>query len=137
MPVKTDRLVITSPYGQRKNIFHNGVDLRSVNKETGAMLDIIAPENMQVLRNGVDGYGNYFLVGKPLESTFKELKFIHLDEKCLSFAKGAVLDKGTALGHSRIGGNSAAHHLHFEVWNNDSIDPVIYFETMGIKWKNA
>lgn len=141
MPVKSDPLIITSPFGSRidngKKIFHPGVDLRTVNKQTGQFLDIIAPENIEVLRNGIDGYGNYFLVGRPEESPFKELKFIHLDEKCLSFNKDEHIQKGSFLGHSRIGGNSKLHHLHFEVWAEEAIDPVKYFEFMGKKWKNA
>lgn len=136
-------LIITSPYGMRtyggQKIFHNGVDLRSVNRETGDLLPIFAPEEMTVKRRGVDGYGNFFLVGTPMESGYHELKFIHINDKCLSMKVGDVLKFGDEIGRTRVGGNSRAHHLHFEVWKdtNTSVDPVEYFDKIGLAWRTA
>ncbi len=40
------------------------------------------------------------------------------------------------MGHSRIGGNSPAHHLHFVVKKDNShVNPVVYFEETGWAYK--
>jgi murein DD-endopeptidase MepM/ murein hydrolase activator NlpD len=116
MIVKTLKLKITSKYGPRWGRFHKGIDLRSVSGWKD--LDILCPEKSEVLRVGRDGYGNYFLVVKPLENTqFKELKFIHIDDHALShFAPKMILQKDEYIGKAIIGGNSRSKHLHFETW---------------------
>ena len=118
MIVDTHKLVITSKYGPRWNRFHKGIDLRTVSRATWKDLDIVAPEKCKVLRVGVDGYGNYFLVVKPLENTqFKELKFIHIDDYAFKkMSPGMILHKNEYIGKCIIGGNSQARHLHFETW---------------------
>ena len=118
MIVDMEKLIITSPYGPRWNNFHKGIDLRTVNRGTWLDIDLLAPENCEVLRVGRDRYGNYFAVLKPLKNTqFKELKFIHLDDYAFSrFYTGMKLRKNDYLGKASLGGNSRAKHLHFETW---------------------
>lgn len=143
MLIDMPELVITSPYGERtlnfQKVFHQGVDLRSVNKTSGRLLDITAPERMRVIRRGVDGYGNYYLVTAPEESEYYELKFIHMDATCLSLPLALTVEKGFVLGKTRVGGNSMAHHLHFETWTAEGVhaNPMEYFDKMGMKWKTA
>ena len=119
---------------QRFKHNHKGVDLRCVNFTTWINQDIIAPEECRVLRSGLDGYGNYYLVVEPLESKYDELKFIHI--KPVRFEDGEILKKGQYISQCIIGGNSESLHLHFEVWlSGNPINPVLYFNSVGIKYK--
>jgi murein DD-endopeptidase MepM/ murein hydrolase activator NlpD len=138
--------LITSPFGlrtiNRKKHFHNGVDLRSVSHKTWEDQEILTPEKCEVLRVGKDRLGNNFLVVKPLESDYAELKFIHIDKYAFdNFEIGQILAKGIFIGYAIKGGSSKAKHLHFEVWINHTnksirpINPVEYFLTIGIKYE--
>lgn len=137
MPTSRKIQKITSPYGQRGKIFHAGIDLRSVNFQTGADLDILAPEKCKVKRQGKDGYGNYFLIVEPIDSAlygYTEIKFIHIAPTF--FGIGAIMEKGANIGRAIIGGNSTQKHLHFETWKElGHSDPVEYFNCMGIKYE--
>lgn len=130
LPVDTDELVITQRFNVRQ---HRAVDLRSVNLETSEKLNIILPEDAEVLRVGIDGFGNDFLVVRPANDFMDELKFIHVSF-VTSFKAGEMLDAGTVLGQTQIidevgRGNSNAHHLHFETWRKGTaINPIRYFE---------
>ncbi len=130
LPVDTDELVITQRFHARN---HKGVDLRSVDLETYDKLDIILPEDAEVLRRGVDGFGNDFLVVQPTNDFMSELKFIHVTFDSL-FEVGEMLEAGTVLGKTQIvdeigRGNSLAHHLHFETWRKGTpINPMRYFD---------
>lgn len=126
-PVETDIVVITQPF----HTSHKGVDLRTY--ENGIPLAIVATERSIVKRQGIDKYGNYFLVVTPLESKHFEIKYIHLNET--EFEIGEELHEGEFISYSRIGGNSRAHHLHFETWDEYPFDPVKYFEEGNIQYR--
>lgn len=130
-PVKRSKQFIT----QRFRDGHNGVDLRCVDDGTGENLSVIAPETCQVLREGVDGYGNNFLVVRPLDNDlFVELKFIHILPT--NYRPGTILGRGTHISKCMIGGNSASLHLHFETWKlAGPVDPCLYFDLSGIEYK--
>ena len=113
---------------------HSGVDLRCVSDTTGENLPVVTPENCEILRQGMDGFGNHFLVVKPLEtSDYKELKFIHIAKT--DFEIGQVIDKMDFISFCIIGGNSAALHLHFETWQDEAVNPLEYFDLLGIEYK--
>lgn len=127
--IKLEKQIITQAF---KGDRHKGVDLRCINDKRVNM-PVIAPEKMQLLRNGKDGYGNYFMVCKPLDSDYDELKFIHIDR--VFFDKDQIFPKGMELTFCMIGGNSNSLHLHFEVWKDgNAIDPVEYFYNRGIEY---
>lgn len=137
LPVDTDELVITQRFHARN---HKGVDLRSVDLETYEKLDIVLPEDAEVLRFGIDGFGNDFMVVRPANDFMDELKFIHVTF-VRPFESGEILDAGTVLGKTQyfeeIGrGNSKAHHLHFETWRKGTaINPIRYFDEYHIAYR--
>lgn len=143
-PVKTDTLVITSPFGDRiingKKQFHGGVDLRSKDFATGKLLQIATTEKSLVLRCGTDAKDNDFVVVKPMESGYDEIKYIHITYNKDIIKSGALLVGGTEFAVTQIKGQSPAHHLHFETLKNvngtlEKIDPVLYFKKYGLKYK--
>lgn len=123
---------ITQPFSPT---LHKGVDLRCVDDETMRNnLDVVAPERMRMLRQGKDGYGNYFLVCSGLESGYQELKFIHIAPT--EFPQAYIFVPGEYISKCILGGNSYALHLHFETWNfGRQTLPDAYFEKMNIKYK--
>lgn len=131
-PIDRAQQVITQIY---RGEAHKGVDLRCVDDVTKENLDVIAPEMMGVIRQGRDGYGNYFLVAQPLESgRARELKFIHINET--RYQPGRVIQGGEAFARCIIGGNSRSLHLHFETWDVDGhYNPLEYFEEMRIGYR--
>jgi len=133
--VKSEYQIITSPFGPRiingKKSFHRGVDIRTVDLQTRKDIPIVTSEQCKVLRQGIDPYGNYYLVVQLLESSFDELKYIHITET--NFKIGSILITGTFIGYAIIGGNSKAKHLHFETWKNgEPVDPMEYCKEMKI-----
>ena len=87
---------------------------------------------------GRDGKGNGFIVFKPLESGYKEIKYIHINVDKSKHKKGDVVNGGDKLGYSEIGGQSKAHHLHWEIWGlGGVIDPIKYFNRYGITWERS
>lgn len=135
--VKSEYQIITSPFGPRtingRQSFHRGVDIRTVDFQTWKDIPIVTSEQCKVLRQGKDGYGNYFLVVQPHESNFDEIKYIHISET--KFKIGSILVPDIFLGYAIIGGNSKAKHLHFETWKDGKpVDPIEYFIEMNIKY---
>ena len=129
-PVKRDKQVITQKFHTR----HNGVDLRCVN-DTFVNLPVIATESCQVLREGVDKLGNYFIVVRPLENdSFTELKYIHIMPT--NHRPGTMFKPGDYISRCMVGGNSESLHLHFETWKQSgAVDPIGYFKQAGIEYK--
>lgn len=142
-PVKRypDYQVITSPYGDRNGKFHNGVDLRSVRWLPGwdyvkqwSLQDVITTENCKVDRFGTDPLGNDFIVLYGERFIFK---YIHVTVEPRLKEVGMFVPEFCTIGKTQVKGSSQAHHLHFEVWRkNIHINPIIYFDLMGIKYKN-
>ncbi|MFA5423704.1 MAG: peptidoglycan DD-metalloendopeptidase family protein [Phycisphaerae bacterium] len=132
-PIKRDKQLITQKFNPEK---HRGVDLRCVDDITGANLAVIATEQCQVLREGVDGFGNYFIVMRPLDNdSFTELKYIHIMPT--NHRPGTLFKPGDYISRCMIGGNSKELHLHFETWKQSGpVDPCIYFDLAGIVYKS-
>jgi murein DD-endopeptidase MepM/ murein hydrolase activator NlpD len=132
-PVKRKKQVITSPYGMRNGKMHKGIDLRCVNFTTWIRQPFVACEDAVIIRMGRDRNDNGYIVLKPLESDYKEIKYIHINVDKCKYKKGDKLKGGDKLGYSEIRGQSKAHHLHWEIWDlNGAIDPVIYMDRYGI-----
>ena len=136
-PVKTKKLVITSPFGRRWDfvnkqwIMHYGIDLRCYDFKNKKFLPFQATENSIVLRIKRDRNDNGIVVLKPLQSNgYKELKYIHIAIESCSLFEGQEIKAGHLLGWSEIRGQSNSHHLHFETINNDGvkINPQIYID---------
>jgi murein DD-endopeptidase MepM/ murein hydrolase activator NlpD len=129
-PINRKRQLVT----QRMKRGHNGVDLRCVNDLTHENLDVTATEKSELLRQGCDAYGNYFVVLKPLEfSGLTEFKFIHINKT--DFDIGKIFKAGETIGRCIVGGNSKSLHLHFEAWKGKApFDPIQYFKDIGIEY---
>ena len=69
-----------------------------------------------------------------------ELKYIHVSYDPEYIKTGETLNRGDVIGQTQtvktVGrGNSRAHHLHFETWQDGKhFDPEIYFQAMGIEY---
>ena len=114
---------------------HRGVDLRCVDDKTHKNLDVCATEKSELIRQGVDGYGNHYMVLKPLENSgLTDIKYIHLE--ATAYKIGTVFEAGEAFAKCSLGGNSPSLHLHFETWfNNKPLDPLVYLGRMNIEYK--
>jgi hypothetical protein len=126
-------MLITQKY---KGTKHKGIDLRSRRflEGTGnvpfwALQTIQLTENSQILRYGTDRYGNGYVVVRPLETRFHEIKYIHVDLTDSIKNKGKIFPGRTRIGKTENKGNSKGHHLHFEVLEEHGkwIDPIEYF----------
>jgi hypothetical protein len=134
-PVKRINQIITSKFGPRWGRMHRGIDLRTRNFLNWKLQKIVCTEHSQILRMGTDGKGNDFIVVKPLESDYTEIKYIHVTIKTKKKIND-ILFEGEYIGKSQIKGSSTAHHLHFEtVKNGQWLDPLIYFDKYKIKYK--
>ncbi len=134
--VKRKRQNITSPYGQRGDIFHRGVDLRCYNFINWKKQPIIFPEDATVKKIVYQTKWAYTVIVTPVNSNY-ELKFTHLKKPDLNVKTGYL--KGDIMGWTTVTDymkeNDYYEHLHFEVWENGNhIDPVQYFEEKGIKY---
>jgi murein DD-endopeptidase MepM/ murein hydrolase activator NlpD len=108
--------------------------------EQWALQDIISNSLAQVLRFGTDRYGNDYIVLRPLDAPYDELKYIHVTLNDNVKQVNLILEPGEVIGKTQIKGSSKGHHLHFEVWkviNNKltAIDPLRYLDYLGIKYK--
>ena len=134
-PVKTDTLMITSPYGPRGIIFHRGVDIRSVVIQPFSLLPVVCCERGVVMRCGTDRHDNDFVVIVPENDDVNEIKYIHIDIEP-GITAGTKLFPGDLLGYTQIKGQSKAHHLHFEVWGpTGHFDPIEYFYNGGVRYE--
>jgi murein DD-endopeptidase MepM/ murein hydrolase activator NlpD len=148
MPIRRKTQVITEKFGAvRPYGLHQGVDLRSRRWEKGkgyveqwALQDVIVDGVSEVLRFGTDPRDNDFIVLRPLDTPYDELKYIHVTLNKEVKEKNKILEPGDVIGKTQVKGSSRGHHLHFEVWKfyetmKVAIDPIKYFNHMGIKYK--
>lgn len=133
-PVETKNNIVTQKF---KPGIHEGVDIRTYDFERDKLLPIVLCEEAEFLRQGVDGYGNDFIVFKGLESGLI-LRYVHIDIT-EDFKKDTVYDCGSKIGYSKIGGNSKQHHLHFSVSRLDDmktfVDPLPVFVIHNVEYK--
>lgn len=129
-PIEGIPVIITQKY---KGNIHRGVDIRSYDFKRWKLCNIVATEDQTVIRVGIDGYGNDYIICKPDDETVCDtIKYIHVKP---AVKEGDRLNGGRKIGVTAIDsdysprrGNSYAHHLHFETWKNGNhIDPIIYF----------
>ncbi len=115
LPVKGGE--ITSVYGERWGIFHEGIDYTSDD------LNIYLPMDGTVLLTGyVREKGNYVVMdhGNGVTSEYHHLESI-------AVAEGDKLSEGTVLGIMGNSGNSTGTHLHWEVRvNGEAVNPEEY-----------
>jgi murein DD-endopeptidase MepM/ murein hydrolase activator NlpD len=129
-PIEGIPLILTQKY---KGNLHRGIDCRSYDFKRFKLCPVIATEKQVVVRVGIDGYGNDYIICRPFDDTVvTDLKYIHVKPEV---KEGDILDGGKRIGMTAIDsdyfphrGNSYAHHLHFETWKAGShLDPVLYF----------
>lgn len=115
LPVKGGE--ITSAYGERWGIFHEGIDYTSDD------LNIYLPMDGTVLLTGyVREKGNYVVMdhGNGVTSEYHHLESI-------AVAEGDKLSEGTVLGIMGNTGNSTGTHLHWEICvNGEAVNPEEY-----------
>ena len=136
---------ITSFYGPRGNLFHKGVDLRSVDVEskTYKRQAVTLPIDGKLLRNVFQpewGYTSVFKIKSSHGDNFV-IKFTHLskpliEKRLFKYKKGTVIGYTTVTDYMKD--NEYWEHLHFELWNEDETEhfnPTIFFDQEGIKYE--
>lgn len=124
--VKPTTGVITSPFGEREEIFkgvnsyHTGIDI--ANKEN----TIIVSTSSGIVESVVQGnkyYGNYV----EIKNNDVLFKYAHLNE--VKIKKGDLIDCGDTIGYMGSTGLSTGPHLHFEIKvRNNKIDPQLVMD---------
>jgi murein DD-endopeptidase MepM/ murein hydrolase activator NlpD len=108
------RLILTSPFGNRKNPitgagqFHNGVDLISAEGKTDGRT-VTASLPGEVIKNYYDAAGGYQLI---INSGFAVFGYAHLKSKS-PLNIGDIVKKGDLIGYVGNTGASTGPHLHF------------------------
>ena len=131
-PIDRKTQLVTQIY---RGTAHRGVDLRCVDDVTKENLDVVMPETCEIIRQGKDGFGNYYIVARPVRAgRTVELKFIHINKT--QYELGKIIRQGDAFARCIVGGNSRSLHLHFETWGDDGpYNPSEYFAEMGIDYR--
>lgn len=121
---------VTSPFGQRGNEFHRGID---IGVPTGTPLyaaaDGYVVEGFD--RVGVDGFGSWIWIDCQ-ESAGVDLIYGHVTHADIAVRKGDVVTAGQYLGKSGNEGISSGPHLHFETWKRPgrvggvAVDPMAF-----------
>jgi toxin secretion/phage lysis holin len=132
---------ITSHFGQRvdpitlaKNTYHGGIDLVGVNSNVNVLA--FADGEVVALRSNVKGVdkttytaGNYVTLRHP---DGKHTRYLHMAYQSIKVKVGDKVKKGQVLGVIGNTGYSTGIHLHFEVWEgdslNDRVDPLPYLK---------
>ena len=120
MPWPVSFLAVTSPFGDRDGVFHNGIDLRA---PVGT--PVTAPRAGAVVDVGYDDAGGNYLVA--MLSNGKRIGFAHLrDMPALDV--GDVFAKGALLAFTGESGNARGPHLHLTLKQGDTwLDPAKHF----------
>jgi murein DD-endopeptidase MepM/ murein hydrolase activator NlpD len=102
-----DNVEITSPFGQRKHEFHEGVDLRAPRGTT-----VYAAHAGQVLYAGdrISGYGRMVVIRHS-----SGIATVYAHNSKLLVRKGQWVSQGTRIAVSGNTGHSTGPHLHFEI----------------------
>lgn len=125
-------LITTSPYGQRGNSFHGGIDLTGYTNGVHVLDYICAKETGKVVavRSNCTGfesggsYGNYVKIS---HGDGVETLYAHMAHGSVKHSVGDVVKEGEVIGYMGNTGTSYGGHLHFEVRQNGTrIDPTEY-----------
>jgi murein DD-endopeptidase MepM/ murein hydrolase activator NlpD len=102
-----DQVQVTSPFGQRKHEFHEGIDLRAK-----AGTSVYAAHSGQVLYAGdrISGYGRMVVIRHS-----SGIATVYAHNSKLLVRKGQWVSQGTRIAVSGSTGHSTGPHLHFEV----------------------
>lgn len=109
MPVSNSSL--SSKYGQRWGRTHKGIDI------TGNSTIMAADDGVIEFVGTKSGYGNTIIINH--KNGYKTL-YGHL--KSITIKKGAIVEKGDAIGIMGSTGRSTGVHLHFEIHKNGTIE---------------
>ena len=116
LPLRT--IVVSSPFGNRENKTHSGIDF-AADMHTPILA---ASDGIVRLSDWVDGYG--YTVILTHENGFETL-YAHCDS--LSVSSGVAVQKGTEIAKVGSSGNSTGPHLHFEMIKDGTcVDPALY-----------
>ena len=123
LPIRNDRLKITSPYGPRRRRMHRGIDLKL---QTGDTVYAAFAGKVRIRNTERRGYGKYLLLRHPngLETVYGHLSDWLVDVNDVVRAGDPI-----ALGGNT--GRSTGSHVHFETrFLGQAIDPaeIIDFE---------
>jgi len=124
VPVKMDKVKVSSTFGWRKNPFTNSKEFHAgVDFSGPKRTKIIAPAAGVVLKKGYDKWlGNFLVIshGKDIKTIYGHLDKITVD-------KGVMLSRGDLIGLMGNTGLSTNNHLHYAVINeSQAVDPMEY-----------
>jgi len=116
MPWPVPFVAVTSPFGPRDGVFHNGVDLRA---PIGT--PVSAPRAGAVLEVGYNAVAGNYLVVQLVNGL--RAGFAHLRDSPLVLV-GDVFAPGDVLAYTGNTGNAAGPHLHYTLRRGDTwLDP--------------
>jgi murein DD-endopeptidase MepM/ murein hydrolase activator NlpD len=112
---------ITSKYGQRRDGFHNGIDLRTKHRTTSSVF-AIADGVVKASANDSGHAGEYVKIYHEELEIFTV--YAHLSSKYVR--AGDAVSKGEVIGVAGETGRTRGEHLHFGIKNRKDkfIDPV-------------
>ncbi|ALX49557.1 peptidoglycan DD-metalloendopeptidase family protein [Lentibacillus amyloliquefaciens] len=104
---------VTSGMGERWGSMHKGVDIAGASDRS-----ILAADNGTVVSAGFDsgGYGNKVVINHN-----NGMKTIYAHLSSISVSPGETVEKGKKIGVMGTTGRSTGIHLHFEVYQNGSL----------------
>jgi len=147
-----EETVITSNYGIRPPVYHNGViisggpknphmgiDIANFNYRGNGVTNIIASKSGEVVEicsssiNGSycgDGYGEYVVL---MHSDEVYTMYAHMHPNTITVTKGEFVEQGQVVGKMGTSGNSSGTHLHFEIREGgnsktNAVDPLLYVD---------
>ena len=109
--------VITSEFGYRDGVLHEGVDIA---KEEGTPLKAMMDGTVTVAEFDENGYGHYVVI-----ECNDEQKYLYAQCQRLTVDVGETVKAGDVLGFVGNTGRSSGSHLHFEwIYRDQPIDPM-------------
>ena len=113
-----EKVVITSPYGQRLHEFHEGIDLKA---QKGTPVYSAHAGVVLYADDHIRGYGNMVVIRHS-----SGLSTVYAHNSRLLVHKGQYVREGTRIALSGNTGHSTGPHLHFEVRNGVApMDPTL------------
>jgi len=111
---------ITSKFGIRNGVLHNGVDLRAA-----ILTPVYSPANGVILDKWFDDINGYGLKIKHENGLITG--YAHLSYYTLDLKEGQFVKEGELVAHTGNTGHSTGPHLHFTVTKDGKkVNPVLY-----------